>query len=87
MRCTYVGDHIRHVNVFRDRPLALLDWAIQIHIFDLLAEACLRIDNFDQTIFDLNSDICAFFDVFNECTHGFDGKGLTAMVFVSSLLQ
>ena len=65
----------RQVNIFGERHLAFLQWALEVHINDLFAKISLLLDESDQAIFDLQKDVGALFNLLLESALGFDGKG------------
>lgn len=68
-----------HINILGDCGLALLDRTVHVHVLDLLAEVCSHADQSNQAIFDLELDICSFFDVLNKGTDSLDGKRLATV--------
>jgi hypothetical protein len=76
---TYWRNLTRQLDIFRQLQLSLLEWTLQINLFDLFAQVCFLVDECDESIFDLQMDLRAFFDVCGEVALGRDGEGLATI--------
>jgi hypothetical protein len=56
-----------------DLRLAFLDRTVQIDVGELVAEVCLHVHQSYQAVLDLQNDIRALADIFEELTNGLDG--------------
>lgn len=54
--------------------LALLEWALEIDIADLVTEVCRLVDQGDQAVFDGESNVGTLFDVLAEKAGGDYGE-------------
>ena len=75
---TYGRNLPRQRDLLCNRLLPFLDWAVEIYIWDLLTETGLRIDEFDQAVLDLEDDVRALINVFEEGTDCFDREILAS---------
>jgi hypothetical protein len=73
------GDLIGYRNILLERSLSLLNRALEINVFSLIAEVGLSIDESDQSIFDLQSNICLFVNGLQQSTNSFNGQVATTV--------
>jgi hypothetical protein len=76
---THGGDLFGYRNILLECSLSLLDRALEINVFGLFAEIGLSIDESDQSIFDLQSNICFFFNGLQQSTNSFNGQVATTV--------
>jgi hypothetical protein len=76
---THGGDFFGYRNILLERSFSLLDRALEINIFGLVAEIGLSIDESDQSIFDLQSNICLFVNGLQQSTNSFNGQVATTV--------
>jgi len=72
-RILSLGHLFGNLDALRQRHRALLQRTREIHIPDLIAEVGFLFDERDETVFDLEKDFGARFDVFGEGARGLDG--------------
>lgn len=66
---------LRQVDLLGQRHLALLQWAAEIDLFQLIAEIDMLVQYRDQAIFDSQENVGPFLDRFVQGPFSFDEKG------------
>lgn len=69
---------IRNLHILHNLDLSLLDRTLQIHIRNLFAQIRFRVDQADESVFDLEDYVGAFVYVFEGGADGFDCESLAA---------
>lgn len=70
----------RQINLLSQSHLAFLQGALEVHILDLFAEIGGLLDQGNETIFNLKSDISAFLHPFLQVATGIDRESLATVV-------
>jgi hypothetical protein len=75
-RPTYRRNMRRQINLLSQRHIAFLQGTLEIDILDLFAEIGGLLDQGDETVFNLQSDISAFLHPVLQVTLGIDSESL-----------
>lgn len=75
MFLTHRRDLIWQIDILGQAHLSLLQWALQVHILDRIAQVCRLPNDGDKAVFDLKMNLCPFFDVLGESTVGSECEG------------
>jgi len=68
----------RQVDILGQFQLALVKWALQIHLLNLITQVRFLVDEGDEAVFDLKVDLRAFLDVLGEVAFCGDGEGFAS---------
>ncbi len=79
MKLAYGWDLLWQLDILRNRNAACLDRALQIDIWNLLAQIRLLVDQSNQSIFDLQKHLGPLLDVLAQRAHSFDRECLPTM--------
>lgn len=71
---TYGRNLLGKVNVLGQLHRALLQRALEIDILEVLTQVGLLVDDADQTVLDLQVNLCALLDILRQDSRGLDGQ-------------
>jgi hypothetical protein len=72
---------LRQIDALGQLEFALLQWALEFKILDILAKISGHADNSDQAVFDLQVNLCTVLDIFLEIAGCDDVQGSTTVMW------